>query len=533
MMTAFETGAEDPMLDRRRFLGMTVAGAAAAALTMRGDRAWAENTSLTFGPARPFDFEILRRRARALAARPYAAPPATAAKLLQSLDFDAVQKIQYRRERALWAGGPGPYPVRFFHMHRYVTVPARIHAVSDGTAREVLYAAGNFDYGGTGIDTKVPKDLGYAGFRVMSGRGAETDWLAFQGASYFRSSGPDNQYGASARGIAIDSGLATPEEFPRFTDFWLADAAPGGRVITIFAALDGPSLTGAYRFDVSREGGVVMDVRAELFFRAGVKRLGIAPLTSMYWFGENDRRQATDWRPEVHDSDGLALWTGTGERIWRPLINPKATQTNSFLDDNPKGFGLIQRDRNFENYQDDGAFYERRPSLWVEPKGRWGRGEVQLVEIPTDDEIHDNIVAYWRPHMKTAAGASQRFDYRLHWAAQDPGYPKSIARVVSTRIGRGGVPGQPRPKNQWKFAIDFEGGPISNMPARYDLKPTVTTSRGQVKGGYVLKVVGTKRWRAIFDVRAEGKAPIDMRCFVRVGDKTLTETWLYQYFLVG
>jgi glucans biosynthesis protein len=205
--------------------------------------------------------------------------------------------------------------------------------------------------------------------------------------------------------------------------------------------------------------------------------------------------------------------------------------TNSFLDDNPKGFGLMQRDRDFENYQDDGAFYNRRPGIWVEPKGNWGPGAVQLVEIPTDDEIHDNIVAYWRPDGDIKAGDSRSFDYRLYWQDSEPAYPKDIARVVATRLGRGGVPGQtPAPRGSHKFAVDFTGGPLTQMPQRYDVTPVVNASRGKISNGYVVKVVGTNRWRALFDLGVDGNAAVDLRLFLRLGDRTLSETWLYQYF---
>jgi glucans biosynthesis protein len=276
-----------------------------------------------------------------------------------------------------------------------------------------------------------------------------------------------------------------------------------------------------------------MDVQAQLFIRSDIAQLGIAPLTSMYWFGENDRRHATDWRPEIHDSDGLALWTGKGERIWRPLMNPPAVQTNSFLDENPKGFGLMQRDRDFADYQDDGAFYNRRPTMWIEPKGDWGAGAVQLVEIPTADEIHDNIVAYWIPKGPVKAGKQIGVAYRLFWQNNNPHPPTDVARVSATRVGRGGVPGHPSPedKDSWKFVLDFAGGPLSTMAPRFDVEPVVTTSYGKVGKAYVIKVVGTDRWRALFDIHGLQKdKPVNLRCFLRFGGKTLTETWLYQYF---
>ena len=470
--------------------------------------------------------------AKGRAAKPYVAPKRPVPDIINKIDFDVVQKIKFRAERALWGDGPGPFPIRLFHLDKFNPLPVRINILTGDQARRVNYSASDFDYGDTGLEAKLPADLGFSGFRVMDNAQAATDWLAFQGASYFRSAGQDNQYGGSARGIAVDTVASRKEEFPRFAEFWLAEPESQSPSVTIYALLDGPSLAGAYRFVAAKKTGVVMDAEAELFVRNDVAQLGIAPLTSMYWYGENQRQGASDWRPEIHDSDGLQLWTGKGERIWRPLIDPPSVLTNTFLDQNPKGFGLMQRDRTFADYQDDGAFYNRRPSMWVETKGDWGAGAVQLVEIPTQDEIHDNIVVFWNPKDPVKAGAQLKYAYRLFWQNGNPDQDPNIGHAISTRIGRGGVPGHPAPtdKDSWKFVIDFAGGPLAQMAPRFDVTPVVTTSRGKVGKAYVVKVVGTDHWRALVDVLAPGKEQINLRCFLRLGDKTLTETWLYQYF---
>ncbi|HEX4270020.1 MAG TPA: glucan biosynthesis protein [Rhizomicrobium sp.] len=508
-------------LDRRLML----AGLSAALLPCHAHAAPADTIRL--GGARPFSFEMLAARAKKNATTPYIAPQPRAASMLRGINFDAMGKIKFRPDHALTRGSD---PIEFFHLNSLAWEGVKLYAVDGGRAREIVYGPDYFDYGGSGIDPKLLGDLRFAGFRVMEAGGKPADWLAFQGASYFRSAGADGQYGASARGVALNTALATGEEFPRFTEFWLEEH---GALVTIHALLEGPSLTGAYKFDAAKnDAGVVMNVHCELFFRAGITRLGVAPLTSMYWYGENERRKAVDWRPEIHDSDGLSLWTGKGERIWRPLVNPPSTQTNSFLDNNPKGFGLMQRDRDFEDYQDDGAFYNRRPGIWVEPRGNWGAGAVQLVEIPTSDEIHDNIVAYWRPDGDIAAGDSRSYDYRLYWQDSDPAFPKNLARVVATRQGRGGQAGSnignaPRRK----FAVDFTGGALAGLEQRYDLKADLWASRGSFDNPYVIKVVGTNRWRAVFDLNHDNKGPIDMRCALRLPDgKLLSETWLYQFF---
>jgi periplasmic glucans biosynthesis protein len=243
----------------------------------------------------------------------------------------------------------------------------------------------------------------------------------------------------------------------------------------------------------------------------------------MYWYGENERTKAIDWRPEIHDSDGLAIWTGKGERIWRSLVNPPSLQTNSFMDNNPKGFGLMQRDRDFADYQDDEAFYNKRPGIWVEPKGKWGQGAVQLVEIPTDDETHDNVVVYWRPERDVKSGDTLSLDYRLYWQDAEPNYPKNLAKAVATRIGRANA-------GKRKFVIDWQGGPLDQLAQRYDVTPVINASGSKVEGAYVVKIVGTNRWRALFDVIPDGKGPADLRCYLKLADKTLSETWIYQYF---
>jgi glucans biosynthesis protein len=516
-------------IDRRLLL----AGLSSAILPQRASFA-ANGPSPSLGEARPFSLDLLTARAKKLATKPYIAPQPRAASMLKGINFDAMWKIKFRLDRALYHGTGAAYPIAFFHLSKLVWEGVRIYALERGKAREILYSPDYFDYSGSGIDPKILGDLRFAGFRVMDGQDKQTDWLAFQGASYFRSAGADGQYGASARGIALNTALATGEEFPRFTEFWLEEHGP---VVTIYALLEGPSITGAYKFDAVKNEtkdnpGVVTNVACHLFFRAAITRLGVAPLTSMYWYGENERRKAVDWRPEIHDSDGLSLWTGKGERVWRPLVNPPTTQTNSFVDNNPKGFGLMQRDRDFDDYQDDGAFYNKRPGIWVEPKGNWGAGAVQLVEIPTDDEIHDNVVAYWRPDGNIAPGDTRSFEYRLYWQDFDPAFPKTLGHVVATRQGRGGQAGSNignAPKR--KFVIDFTGGPLAQLEQRYDLKPDLWVSHGSFDNPYVVKVVGTNRWRAVFDLNYQGKGPIDMRCALRMPDgKLLTETWVYQFF---
>jgi periplasmic glucans biosynthesis protein len=486
-----------------------------------------ENPQARFGPAGDFSFDALKARAEALAAKPYEAPAVRAGDVLETVDFDAHQQIRFRDDATLW-GGEGAEPgVQFFHLGRYFKAPVKMHMVEAGKTRELLYSPDFFDMPEDHAARALPDDIGFAGFRVMA-PGAKTDWLAVLGASYFRTSGPFNQYGLSARGVAVDTAASGPEEFPRFSEFFLERDGTGGLIV--YALLDGPSLTGAFRIvSHAPNKGIVQDVDAALYTREAIEKLGVAPLTSMFWYSETNREDARDWRPEIHDSDGLAIWTGSGERIWRPLDNPPRVVTNAFLDTNPRGFGLMQRDRDFENYQDDGVFYEKRASVWVEPIGSWGEGSVQLVEIPTDDEIHDNIVAFWVPRDPVEPGQAFDFAYRLHWVGDQPS-PAPVARVVSTRIGMGGIPGQPRPPGVRKFAVDFEGPTLAGLDRSSGVEVIVEASRGAVSGAIAYPVVSTDRWRVIFDLEATGHEAVDLRMYVRHDDTALSETWIYQYF---
>ncbi len=525
-------------LSRRRVL----AGAAGLAVApFLGGPGWADApAALRLGSPRPFSWEGLTDKARALAGEPYRAPPALPADIIDRLDYEALGKIRFDPQCALFRDGPGDFPVTFFHPGRFAATPVRVFALTGtGTAsaaREVLYDPACF---------RMPSDSpahelrngGFAGLRLQESRDPaahapdwhNNDWVAFLGASYFRAIGELYQYGISARGIAIDTAVAgSPEEFPAFTRFYLAPGASGSSEMTVYALLEGPSVAGAYRFVLQRRQAVIMDIEARLFMRRAVTRLGLAPLTSMYWFSETSKPRAIDWRPEVHDSDGLKLWTGAGEHLWRPLQTPRESVVSSFLDRSPRGFGLLQRDRNFDHYL-DGVRYERRPSLWVEPLGDWGAGSVQLVENPTDDEIHDNIVAFWVPGAPVTAGAALTLRYRLYWSAEEP-FPSPLAQCVATRIGRGGQPGQPRPAGVTKFMVEFLGGPLAKLP--FGVIPEVVPSAAHGHFSYLFAeavpdgVAG--HWRAQFDYTPEGPAPVDLRMFLRLDGRALSETWLYQ-----
>jgi glucans biosynthesis protein len=508
--------------------GLAALGAAAACPVAAGASAdaaaWPAEVPL--GPARPFSFEGLSREAAALAVRPYTAPPAAATGLAHAIDYDAFGKIAYHPSATLWGSAPGDRGVRFFPVGRPAPIPLAMHVVNGGLARQVTYSADLFDIPADSPLRRLdPAAAGFGGFRVMNADHT-TDWLSFLGASYFRSADPFNQYGLSARGLAIDTATPRPESFPTFTAFWI-ERNPTGP-LTIYALLEGPQVCGACKIVNDRSAaGLTQRIDLQLHFRQAIGRLGLAPLTSMYWYDQNDRTPADDWRPQIHDSGGLSIWTGAGERIWRPLADPPRVITSAFLDQHPRGFGLTQRDRDFGDYQDDGVFYERRPSAFVEPIGDWGRGVVQLVQIPTDGETNDNIVAFWTPARPVSPGQRLDVSYRLHWSVEEP-TPVGVARVTATRSGRGGRPGQDVPAGRRKFVVDFEGGALAGLDRASGVEAVVETHPGAVFDVVCYPLAVARRWRLMFDVAADAGHTVELRAFLRRGGEALTETWLDQ-----
>ena len=480
---------------------------------------------------KPFNYAWLKGQARALASHSYKDHEGEIPEVLKNISWDDYQAIRFREDHALWNGTESSFQVQLFHLGLFFLAPVRIHEVREGKATELAYNPDYFDYEGKQPLGDLPPDLGFAGFRIHYHTNFQLDVASFLGASYFRAVGAEMQYGMSARGLAIDTGTGKEEEFPRFTAFWLERPVEGQRVMRVWALLDSPSTTGAYAFTIDPGRNLVMDVDVALYPRKQMDRVGIAPLTSMYQVGENNQRMDYDWRPEIHDSDGLAMLTGAGEWLWRPLRNPRRLAFSSFSDQNPRGFGLLQRDRNFDHYQDDGVFYDRRPGVWVEPRESWGKGSIDLVEIPTVDETFDNIVAFWHPEQPLQAGREYLFSYRLHWGERAPVRPYELASAVATRTGLGGVVGQERKYFSWRFVVAFAGGPLRMLAEEAKVTPVISVSRGRVEITSARPLSAIDGYRAMFDlVPDESEDPIEVRMYLSLNGEPITETWLYQYF---
>jgi glucans biosynthesis protein len=478
--------------------------------------------------AQAFDFEDVARRAEALAGQSYKAPAREVPRALRELTYDQYRDIRFKPARSIWRSANLPFELQLFHVGQHYDQPVRISEIVGGVPREIRFDPELFDYGANKLDPAVVRAAGFSGFRVHANLNTpkyKDEVLSFQGASYFRALGRDQRYGLSARGVAVDTALGSGEQFPNFVEFWIERPAASARELVVYAVLDSPSVAGAYRFILRPGTETVTAVKARLYLREHVAKLGFAPLTSMFYSGENQRSAVPDYRPEVHDSDILLVHSGTGEWLTRPLVNPKRLLVTSFTLTNPAGFGLMQSDRTFQSYEDLEARYELRPSAWVEPRGAWGKGRVELVQIPTPDETNDNIVAYWVPDTPPAIGKPYDIEYLLRWQKTGETRPK-LAYVAQTRRGHG-YSRQPDPSIG--FVVDFEGPVFGKLPkdAVVEAVTTIMSNgelvearpyRNEVTGGYRLRL----RVKRIDD-----KKPVELRAFLRHGDTTLTPTWSY------
>jgi periplasmic glucans biosynthesis protein len=479
-------------------------------------------------PLPPFTFAAVERLAQDRASKPYRNRSTKLPDEIAKLSYDEYHDIRFQRTSSLWYD-KALFEVQFFHRGFNFDRRVNIAEVSGGIARPVLYNPAMFDFGPRVPKMTLPPDLGFAGFRIhypLNTPAYKDELIVFLGASYFRVLGRNQIYGESARGLAIDTGAASGEEFPYFTDFWLVKPDPTARTMTIFALLDSPGIAGAYQFDVRPGTSTQVQVTAELYPRRQIAKLGIAPLTSMYLYGENSgNHRFDDYRPEVHDSDGLMTERGTGEWMWRPLVNPRDLRVNRFMDERPRGFGLVQRDRDFNHYQDNDARFERRPSLFVEPLGDWGKGGVELVEIPSDEEIHDNVVAYWVPDAPVQPQKPMTFTYLLSAYTGTTQWPPG-GKVIATHFSRI-VNGTTVVTGVRRVMVDFAGGDLDTLAGAQPMQAAASASGGEIDDIKVERLAANGVWRVSMRMKTNGDKPVDLRCYLTLYGEALTETWTY------
>jgi glucans biosynthesis protein len=502
-------------VNRRQFVAGSAAGLSWLAA---GNTSAAEKDT---GTDYAFQPEYVRRLAQELAKKPYTPPDRSLPPVLAEMKYDAYRAIRFLPDHALWREEKLPFQLQFFHRGWLYKEKIEVFIVSDGRAKRLDYSPELFSFGLT-PPVRDP-DLGFAGFRIHS-RINRPDYFdevgVFQGASYFRAVAKGQVYGLSARGLALRTADPRGEEFPIFTTFWIEKPAAAASSLVVHALLNGPSVTGAFHFVITPGDETVYDTGAVLYPRTDIAEAGVGTGTSMFFFGANDRRGVDDFRPEVHDSDGLAMHRGNGEELWRPLKNPKNVQFSVFEDRDLRGFGLMQRDRRFTSYQDLESHFEKRPSLWVEPIGQWGPGSVQLVELPTNEEIHDNIVAFWRPRDVLKAQREYRLTYRLHWTNGIAGRPE-LARFIKTRTAAARDGGR-------LFVLDVVPA-SAPLPPIKETRADLTAETGKLHRIVLEPNPESGGLRLSFELDPQNAPRVELRCVLRHGDKALTETWLYQW----
>jgi periplasmic glucans biosynthesis protein len=473
------------------------------------------------GLTRKFSGADVVQAAQGLAQKPFIKQEKPLPAALAALNFDKYRDLRFKADKAFMADTP--FKMQLFHRGFLYKDAVAVNSVKENSVTPLNYAPSLFQ----NAPTQMPPDLGFAGFRLhyaLNDPRVQDELISFLGASYFRFLGRGQRYGLSARGLAIDAG-GKEEEFPVFKEFWVESSR--GDSLTLHALLDSPSLTGAFRFAIFPETATILDVQATLFARKTLTRLGLSPLTSMFLQAENDRRVFNDYRSELHDSDGLQVHLSTGEWLWRPLHNPVGQEVSSFGDKAIRGFGLMQRDRIFEHYQDLDLNYELRPSYWCELLEGFGEGRVELVEMPTVDETNDNIVASFIPAKPLEAGQSLVLKYRIH-ATKDENKLHTGGKAVNTfrtkAVALGS--GETVPAHTARFIIDFAGGELDfyqNALEKVELIPSA--SEGKIIRAFLVLNPKIKGFRATFDVQGEKGKTVNMRCFLRSGTKALTETW--------
>ncbi|MGB5863629.1 MAG: glucan biosynthesis protein G [Sulfitobacter sp.] len=494
-----------------------------AALAALPTSAFAADAPLRVGASEPFNAQTVKRRAREMAGREFSLRPKIPPEW-ENISYDQYRKIWFDTRNALWQNTNKPQRLDVFPPGLYFPRAVAINIVEDGASSPLMFDIGVFDSTDKFPDLPLNEHMGYSGLRLRAdllGSGSHTEYAVFQGASYFRGIGTGEIYGLSARGLALNTGDPRGEEFPDFTDFWLETPTATDKSVTLHALMDSPSCTGAFRFEITHGSVLDMEVEATIFARADMDNVGIAPLTSMFLFDGTDRTRFSDFRPNVHDSDGLLIHNGGGEVIWRPLANPTTLQISAFGDNNPKGFGLMQRKREFSDYNDLEALYHKRPSVWITPRGDWGAGAVTLVEIPADLEIYDNVVAYWRPAAKILAGSEHEMRYGLQWGADPSPETQTLLSVRGTAMGG-------RPEGGLVMVIDFDNGEaLSEDLNMVDI--ILRSSHGSTTPGILQRNPETNGPRLAFTFEPGDARYAEFRVQLRTGGAPLSEVWLYRW----
>jgi glucans biosynthesis protein len=466
-----------------------------------------------------FDSQSVTVLAEKKAKYPFALEQLPDSSPLAKLGYDQYRDIRSKKSNDIWYNDQLQFRIEPMAAGYNFRTPVHLNIVEEGISREIRGRKELFDFGPLASSFADP-NIPLSGFRVLTRINSQSVWdefLVFQGKSYFRAVSSGTLYGLSARGLSIHTGDLSGEEFPVFTDFWIERPTAHARTLVIYALLESPSTTGAFRFSVNPGNETVMDVNMTLFPRVPLEGLGIANLTSMFLFDKCNNRCFDDYRNAVHDSQGLQIVSNSGEQIWRALVNPSELQVSSFTTVVPRGFGLVQRSRELSDYQDLQALYNKRPSVWIEPVSPWGKGAVVLVEIPAVYETGDNITTFWRPAKTIPAEKPWHTSYRLHWC-KTPVVP-DLGRVVETRCGLSSD------RSSRLFIIDFD-----RKAGKADkLRIEANTNAGYLRNLVVQDNPMTNGPRVSFNFFPGDARVAELRIRLTGTNGPATETWLYRW----
>ncbi|WP_026606114.1 glucan biosynthesis protein [Methylocapsa acidiphila] len=472
----------------------------------------------------PFDPAAVTEEARRLAKQPFKAPAADVPDPFRNLSYEQYVAIRHRPEAAIWVSDNLGFAVELLHRGFIFSTPMDINLVAEGASRRVVYDAALFDFGKLSQPINVG-DIGFSGFRILAPQGGENflELAAFQGASFFRALARGQNLGAMARALSIKTADPRGEEFPAFRSVWIERPTLAANALVIHALIDSESVTGAFRFTIHPVEATIIDVECTLFARVAVDNFGVATISATHLTGAiDDRRRADDLRPTVSEVLGVQMLTGKGEWLWRPVSNRDTLQISTFVDENPRGFGLLQRDRNFDHYQDDDQHWEARPSVWIEPLGDWSVGGVQLIEIPSDSEANDNIIVYWKPRQPLVAGGETSFAYRQFWCWSPPERP-SLAAVAQSRVGRGSS------AKRRRFLVEFTGDNLAAAQGMDGFKPSLSVAPGAIVSMRTFASPDKTSYRVLFELDFGGEPSSELRLALETAAGPVSETWIYRW----
>jgi glucans biosynthesis protein len=475
------------------------------------------------GEAMPFEQAMVTEAARALAKQRFKPPAADIPEVFRNLNYEQYVAIRNRSDSTIWAAETVGFAIEPLHRGFIFSSPMQIHLVTGGQARRLVYDQALFDFGRLGVPANLG-DIGFSGFRVLAPQesGGFSELATFQGASFFRAVARGQNPGTMARALSIKIADPKGEEFPIIRTVWIERPRLASNTLVVHALIDSESATGAYRFTLRPGEATIIDTECTLFARVAVDHFGLGTMSATALLGAIDRRRSDDLRPNVAEVGGLQILTGQNEWLWRPVSNRETLQISAFMDESPRGFGFLQRDRNFDDYQDDDQHWEARPSLWIEPIGDWGAGGMQLVEIPSESEVNDNIIAYWRPKQSLAAGSETPFAYRQFWCWNPPERPP-FAIVSASRGGRGGS------SRRRRFVVQFTGEILADPQRSQNLKPILNAAPGTITWIRTFSEPDLKSRRVVFEIDPGTESYCELRLVLEAAGKPISETWLYRW----